>query len=94
MVSSELPATRKDNVKYYENRHPYLSDPNQRPKFLSGGATNSFEVNDRNFHSHSLLHQSRTKQQQRPPLFEWKSRSIQGKSKPRQPFYSLLSKER
>lgn len=46
MVATEAPPSRRDNVKYQEARHPYLSNPTDRPKFLMGAATNSFEVND------------------------------------------------
>jgi len=46
MVMSEKLQDRRDLVKYFESRHPYLSDPSDRPKFLSGALTNAFEVND------------------------------------------------
>lgn len=46
LVMSEKAPTRSDNVKYWEERHPYLSDPDQRPKFLGGTSTVSFEVQD------------------------------------------------
>lgn len=46
LVVSEKVPTRGDNVKYWEQRHPYLSDDVERPKFLAGTSTTRYEVQD------------------------------------------------
>lgn len=46
LVMSEKVPNRGDNVKYWEAHHPYLSDSEERPKFLAGTSTKSFEVQD------------------------------------------------
>lgn len=46
LVTAEKVPNRGDDVKYWEARHPYLSDSDERPKFLAGATTKSFEVQD------------------------------------------------
>ena len=94
MVMSEKQPSRQDLAKYYEKRHPYLSDDIERPKFLAGTSTRSFEVQDSSFIVTRQFEQTRANHKQGQLVSYRIPRTHKSKSKQRHTIYRVFFEER